>query len=178
MKKNLTLCLLLALLSCVYADVATPYSSNPQLNSSAPAKTASAPSFKFGWYENRRDVTYIKLIQVNNGIGLSILFSSTGLFCPINRYLPFNKVTGKTNQYAYQVGNGCIATITTNPDKSTFVMTVNSRSKCFEEPTYQEFCNGNLDVNLIDEAGSTYFINKTFKYAKDQDDNHYDWNDD
>jgi len=168
------------LMSQVQADVMTPYTTAPQLNSSLlqESGTVIKPKFKSGWYAHKKDVTFIKLIQIGQNMGLSVLFSNTGLFCPINKYLPFNQVPGQDNTYAYAVGNGCIATIKMDTGKDTFVMTVNSRSKCFEEYTYQEFCNGNLDVHMIDEQASTYFVNKTFTYAKDQSDSDYDWNDD
>lgn len=71
-----------------------------------------------------------------------------------------------------------LATITMNTKNNTFKFTVNSRSKCFEEPTYWEFCNGNLDVHMTDERASTLFVNKIFTYQTKQDDDDYDWNDD
>lgn len=179
MMKKLSAIIVFFSFSLSYADVTTPYTTNPQLTSSNSSGTvATKPLFKSGWYAHKKDVTFIKLIQVGQNMGLSILFSNTGLFCPINKYLPFNQVTGQQNTYAYTVGNGCIATIQINTANNTFVMTVNSRSKCFEEYTYQEFCNGNLDVHMIDERASTYFVNKVFTYAKDQNDSDYDWNDD
>ena len=57
-------------------------------------------------------------------------------------------------------------------------MTVNSRSTCFEEYSYNQFCNGNLDLEYMDERTSRNFINKAFIYQKDQNDNNYDYNDD
>lgn len=180
--------LLLAMINC-YADSAnsgnfsgsltTRYATNPQLsNVNESSVGLSKLGFTPGWYSHHKDVTNIKLIAVGNDIGLSVLFSTTGMDCPINNYLWFKKSAKKANTYNYTVGNGCTATITTNSAKKSFVMTVNSRSKCFEEYTYQEFCNGNLDVKYIDEQASRYFIGVPFLYAKDQNDDDYDYNDD
>lgn len=175
MKKILVL-LMLSVSCMAYSDdgVNTPYSSDPLESSVGTSKQL----FKSGWYGHSKDITYIKLIQVGKNMGLSILFSSTGYFCPIDQYLPFNADSKIANAYNYTVGNGCIATITMNPKNNTFKLTVNSRSKCFEEPTYQEFCNGNLDVHMTDERASTLFVNKVFTYQKKQSDDDYDWNDD
>lgn len=140
--------------------------------------TARLP-FKPGWYGHKRDVTYIRLIGVGaEDMGLSALFSTTGLQCPINEYLLFKKSAKTANTYNYTVGNGCIATITYDATHGEFTMTVNSRSKCFEEYTYQQFCNGDLDQENMNEPLSNYFIGDKFVYAKDQNDNDYDYNDD
>lgn len=161
------------------SGLTTRYATNPQLsNVNESAAGLNKLGFTPGWYSHHKDVTNIKLIAVGNDIGLSILFSTTGLECSINNYLWFKKSAKKSNTYNYTVGNGCVATISTNPAKKSFVMTVNSRSKCFEEYTYQEFCNGNLDVKYIDEQASRYFIGVPFIYAKDQNDDDYDYNDD
>lgn len=153
------------------------YSQMTNVNES-PAATTNL-GFKTGWYAHKKDVTYIKLIGVGQqDMGLSVLFSTTGLQCPINQYLLFKKSPKKANTYNYAVGNKCVATITTNPKQNSFVMTVNSRSKCFEEYTYQQFCNGDLDQENLDEQASTYFIGVPFIYAKDQNDSDYDYNDD
>lgn len=156
--------------------VSARYQTNPLLNSQI--ESGQKTLFQSGWYAHRADVTFIKLIQVGDNLGLSVLFSNTGLFCPIDRYLLFQRMPKQANKYVYTVGNGCLATININPAKKSFILSVNSRSKCFEEPTYEEFCNGNLDIKYIDEYGSRYFVNKVFSYAKDQQDNDYDWNDD
>lgn len=157
----------------------TRYATNPQMsNINESSAGLNKLGFIPGWYSHHKDVTNIKLIAVGNDIGLSVLFSTTGITCPINNYLWFKKSIKKPNTYNYKVGNGCIAIITTNLAKKSFVMTVNSRSKCFEEYTYQEFCNGNLDVKYINEEASRYFIGVPFIYAKDQNDDAYDYNDD
>ncbi len=179
--------LLLSVVSlCSYADefsnsqangVTSVYATNPLLQNINESGTNKL-SFQAGWYSHKKDVTNIKLIAVGQDIGLSVLFSTTGLTCPIDQYLLFKKSSKKLNQYNYTIGNGCIATITMNSKAKSFVMTVNSRSKCFEEPTYDEFCNGNPDVKYIDEYASRYFIGVPFIYAKDQNDGDYDYNDD
>ena len=157
------------------SGINTRYATNPQMsNVNESAGNLFKLGFTPGWYTHKKDVTSIKLIAVGYDMGLSVLFSTTGLECPINEYLLFKKSLKKPNAYNYTVGNGCVATITTNLAKNSFVMSVNSRSKCFEEYTYQEFCNGNLDMKYIDEQASRYFINVPFLFAKDQNDDDYD----
>lgn len=185
LKKLLILSGSLVALSC-YADssintlyesgIDTVYSSNPQLNSiPASGGVVQQKLFKDGWYGKRADVTYMKLIHVGNDLGVSILYSETGYFCPVNKYLLFKKSAAKANTYAYQPWKQCIATITMNPQKNTFTMSVNSRTQCFEEPIYTEFCNGNENVHITDEAASRYFINQEFSYQKKQNDSNYNW---
>lgn len=156
------------------------YGTNPQMsNVNESPNTIAKLGFTPGWYAHKQDVTYIKLIGVGKqDMGLSVLFSTRGMDCPINQYLLFKKASKPKNTYNYTVGNGCVATITTNPTQKNFVMTVNSRSKCFEEYTYKEFCNGNLDVKYMDEQTSRDFIGVPFNYAPDQNDSDYDYNDD
>lgn len=188
-KINQSLLVLLGIVSFnTYADefsnstqgsgITTVYATNPLLQSINESAINNKAGFQAGWYRHKKDVTNIKLIGVGQDMGLSVLFSTTGLTCPIDQYLLFKKSIKKPNQYNYVIGNGCVATITMNPKSNSFVMTVNSRSKCFEEPTYDEFCNGNPDVKYIDEYGSRYFIGVPFIYAKDQNDDDYDYNDD
>ena len=155
-----------------YGDVGTRYYSNPQLTSESISATNP---LKPGWYGHKWDVTYIKLIQVGNDIGLSILFNTRGYFCPVDRYLLFKKVS--ESAFNYTVANGCVATISLLPNTS-FKFTVNSRTKCFEEPTYHTFCNGDLNIHATNEQSSRLFVDKVFVWQKDQDDDDYDWNDD
>ncbi|RTK94329.1 MAG: hypothetical protein EKK64_08785 [Neisseriaceae bacterium] len=156
------------------------YATNPELNNIV--ESGNNPSavlgFKTGWYGHKKDVTYIKLISVGTDIGLSVLFNTRGLVCPIDEYLLFKQSTATPNKFNYNVGNGCIATITMGKNQESFVMTVNSRSTCFEEYSYQQFCNGNLDLEYMNERKSRNFIGVPFIYQKDQNDDDYDYNDD
>lgn len=172
---------LVALLSKVsFADgLSTMYSTNPQLtNINESSNNLANSGFQLGWYGHLPDETYIKLIGVGQDLGLSILFNTRGLDCPINNYLLFKKSPKKANTYKYTVGNGCVATITTNVSKQSFTMSVNSLSKCFAEYTYQHFCDGNMDMTYINENTAMNFIGPQFIYQKDQNDNDYDYNDD
>lgn len=161
-------------------EVKTRYGTYADMNNVNESAGATAQlGFTPGWYGHKRDVTYIKLIGVGaQDMGLSALYSKTGLECPIDDYLYFKKSSTKPNAYVYTVGNGCLATITVDPTQKSFTMTVNSRSKCFEEYTYQQFCDGNLDQQNLNEQLSTYFIGDKFIYTKDQNDDDYDYNDD
>lgn len=160
--------------------IQTRFSTNSEMsNVNESAGMTAKLGFKPGWYGHKLDVTYIRLIGVGaEDMGLSAMFSKTGLQCPIDEYLLFKKSAKKPNTYNYTVGNGCIATITYDNTQNAFTMTVNSRSKCFEEYTYQQFCNGDLDQENMNEPLSNYFIGDKFVYAKDQNDNDYDYNDD
>ena len=153
------------------ADSGTYYTTST-LNSSG---KSNAANFKPGWYENKRDVTYIKLVPQKKGIGLRVLYSERGLFCSIDNYLPYN-LTKTPNNYTYIVGNGCKATIHMNPVNNSFIMTDNSDSKCWQDFTYYQFCDGDLDFHYINQEDSQYFINVNFTYAKDQNDEDYTWN--
>lgn len=161
--------LILLLFSLAYAD------SGSGNTTSKTSITNVGTNFKPGWYENKKDVTYIKLVSQKNGIGIRVLYSTRGLFCSIKGILPFNK-TQIPNDYTYTVGNGCLATIHMNPDNNSFTMTDNSDSLCWKEYTYYEFCNGDLDFHYINQADSYYIIKVPFTYAKDQNDNNYYWN--
>lgn len=182
MKKIKFICTIIAtlLVNMVFAgDVSTRYSTNAQMsNIDESNNILESTTFTLGWYGHLPDETYIKLIGVGQDIGVSALFSNTGLDCPVNRFLYFKKSTSKANSYDYTVGNGCIATITTNPKNNSFKMGVNSLSKCFAEYTYQHFCDGDMDMNYVNENTAMYFIGPEFIYQKDQDDNDYDYNDD
>lgn len=152
----------------------TIYSSNPALNSQL--KSSIKPLFKSGWYGHSRDVTYMKIAQIESNLGVLILYSETGYFCPVDQYLLFKKDPKKANTYNYQMDKSCTATITVNPIKNTLIMKVNSETACFEEPVYTEFCNGNENVHLTDEPTSNLFINQVFIYQKNQNDSNYNWN--
>lgn len=168
------------LVSMIFADgVSTRYSTNAQMSNINESSNLLANTiFPLGWYGHLPDETYIKLIGVGQDIGVSALFSNTGLDCPVDKYLYFKKSTLNANNYDYKVGNGCTATITINQKKQSFTMSVNSLSKCFAEYTYQHFCDGNMDMTYVNENTAMYFIGPEFVYQKDQNDNDYDYNDD
>lgn len=155
--------------------VNTIYSSNPALNP-PPLESGTKPLFKSGWYGHSRDVTYMKIAQVESNLGVTILYSNNGYFCPIDQYLLFKNNPKHVNSYNYQMDKKCTATITVDAQKNTLVMKVNSATACFEEPIYTEFCNGNENVHITDEPASNLFVNKIFSYQKDQNDSNYHWN--
>ena len=162
-------------INTAYGDgVNTVYSSNPALNT--PLESGFKPLFKSGWYGHPRDVTYMKIAQIESNLGVTILYSNNGYFCPVNQYLLFKYNPNQANSYNYQMDKECTATITVDTKKNTLIMTVNSRTACFEEPVYTEFCNGNENVHITDEPASNLFINQIFTYQKDQNDSSYHWN--
>lgn len=180
-KKIIYLVGLLSIITAVVADsgITDMYATNPDMNNIVESGSQDIKlGFKTGWYGHADDVTYIKLISVGNNIGLSVLFNTRGLVCPINQYLLFKQSQSNPSTYNYTVANGCVATINMSNNQESFIMTVNSRSTCFEEYSYNQFCNGNLDLEYMDERTSRNFINKAFIYQKDQNDNNYDYNDD
>ena len=105
-KKIIYLVGLLSIITAVVADsgITDMYATNPDMNNIVESGSQDIKlGFKTGWYGHADDVTYIKLISVGNNIGLSVLFNTRGLVCPINQYLLFKQSQSNPSTYNYTV---------------------------------------------------------------------------